>query len=101
ILLKINANTEFNFTGKYKAVNQNNQAYNFHWERIMMEDLDPMTHYCFKPTQTDQLLPNEQLGFQSFQIVIPNHTSLIIEGFTYFNQSNDGIPAINSIDISI
>lgn len=101
ILLKINTKTEFNFTGKYKSSNQDSKTYNFLWERLAVEDLDPTTHYCFKPTKTDQIAPNEQLGFQSFQIVIPKDAQISVEGFTYFNESNDGIPAINSIHISI
>lgn len=101
ILLKINSKTEFNFSGKYKLANKENQAYNFQWERVMIDDLDPATHYCFKPTENDVLRPNELLSFQSFQVVIPLDASINIEGFTYFNQNNDGVPALNSIDISV
>lgn len=101
ILLKINSKTEFHFTGKYKSPHQENKAYNFQWERVRLEDIDPTTHYCLKPIQKDHLLPNDQLSFQAFQIIIPTDASITVEGFTYFNQSNDGIPAINTIDISI
>lgn len=101
ILLKFDSKTEFNFSGKYRSPQQDPEKHQFQWERIMMEDLDPVTHYCFKPTQQDELLPNEQLNFTNFQIVIPKDVSLKVIGFTYFNESNDGMLAINSIDISI
>lgn len=100
ILLKITSKDEFNFTGKYKSTNQKQKGYNFHWERLPIKDLDPMTHYCFKPTKTDQLAPNEHLNFQNFQISIPDHATINVEGFSYFNKNNDGISAINSINIS-
>lgn len=101
ILLKINSKSEFNFTGKYKSTNQESKGYNFLWERVILEDFDPMTHYCFKPTQKDTLNRNELLSFQNFQLIFPTDTAVQIEGFTYFDQNNDGIPAINSIEINV
>lgn len=99
ILLKISADSLCDFSGKFKTENQTEQPYTFLWERVSMDEVDPQTHFCFKPTQKKTLQPNEQLSFQNFQIKIPTNESITIEGFTYFNQENDGVPALNSIQL--
>lgn len=101
ILIKIDSKTEFNFSGKYKSAKQGKQNYTFLWERLELSHFDPMSHYHFKPTQTNLLVPNEQLVFPNFQIKVPNNASIMIDGFTYFEEKKEGIPAINSINISI
>ena len=100
ILLKITADAPCDFSGKFKTENQTDQPYTFLWERVTMDEVDPQTHFCFKPTQNNTLQPNEQLSFQNFQIKVPTNESITIEGFTYFNQENDGVPALNSIQLS-
>lgn len=99
ILLKVSADSPCDFSGKFKTENQTDQPYTFLWERVIMDEVDPQTHFCFKPTQNNTLQPNEQLSFQNFQVKVPTYESITIEGFTYFNQENDGVPALNSIQL--
>lgn len=100
ILLKITSDTEFNFSGKFKSMKQMKQNYNFFWERLELDHLDPLTHYCLQPIKKDHLPPHDQLSFENFQIKIPLHASITVEGFAYFNHNNEGIPALNSINVS-
>ncbi|MBR3119211.1 MULTISPECIES: hypothetical protein [Oceanobacillus] len=100
ILLKITTEDEFKFTGKYKSSNQNQQTHNFEWERIELGNVDPITHYLLKPVQAKEIYPTEQLSFQDFQIIIPFGTTIRVDGFVYFEGKQDGISAINSINIA-
>lgn len=100
VLLKIDSNATCDFSGKFKTEHQTNEPFTFLWEKVIIDDVDPHTHFCFKPTNTNTLEPNEQRSFQNFQIKVPRDESVIVEGFTYFNQENDGIAALNSIQLS-
>ncbi|MBP2078007.1 hypothetical protein [Oceanobacillus polygoni] len=100
ILLKITTEEEFKFTGKYKSSNQSQQMYNFEWERIEMGNFDQVTHYFLKPIEADEILPTEQLTFQDFQIIIPFGSTIRVDGFVYFEGKQEGIAAINSINIA-
>ncbi|HLR72000.1 MAG TPA: hypothetical protein VK085_11315 [Pseudogracilibacillus sp.] len=100
ILIKITSQGDFRFTGKFQTENQRNTK-GFQWERIMLKNLDPKNHFCLKPINTEQLDPNELLSFQNFQIKIPLDAAIIVEGFVYFDESNDGVPAINAINIGV
>lgn len=101
ILLNIKSQTKFNFSAKYQNANDKSRKQQFLWERIQLDKLDPKNYYSFKPTNTNKLQPNEQLSLQNFQIKIPLDAVLTVEGFTYFNKSNDGLPALNSIHVTI
>lgn len=101
ILLKIISETEFNFSGKFISKKQVGQAHNFVWERLKMDHLDPNTHFCFKRVSDDRLKPYEQLSFENFQIKVPLNASINVEGFVYFDQNNEGIQALNSVNVSI
>lgn len=101
ILLTIESETDFNFTSKYLAKPDQQASIKADWERVLLDDFDPNTHYCFKYIQQDNLPPDEQITFSNFQLIIPQDASIKVAGFTYFNQSNDAIPSLNTIDISI
>lgn len=100
ILLKITTDDEFQFLGKYKLANQSQQAYNFEWERLDLKNFDPVTHYYLKPIETNEIAPNEQLSFQNFQVIIPFGTTISINGFAYYEGKQEGIAAINYINIA-
>lgn len=100
ILIKISSENKFNFSGKFQT-DQQKQSGNFQWKRVHLQNLDPATHFCLKPTNKDYLAPHELLSFQNFQIKIPLHASILAEGFVYFEESNDGVPSVNSINIGL
>jgi len=100
ILIKIDTKDEFNFTGKFLTENQRDLQ-GFQWRRIHLKNLDQRNHFCFKPTNTNHLYSDEMLSFQNFQIKIPIDATILVEGFVYFNESNDGVPASNSIRIGL
>ncbi|HLS61369.1 MAG TPA: hypothetical protein VK044_09580 [Virgibacillus sp.] len=100
ILIKITADTNFHFIGKFKSAKQEQQNFTFQWERLDLDHLDPHNHYCFKPTETKELLSQGQLSFQNFQLKVPVNTELTIEGFTYFDGQNEGVAALNSINLN-
>lgn len=100
ILLKVTANNDFNFSGKFKSPRDISKSHNFLWERLMMKHLDPKTHFCFRPTSDDQLKPYDQLAFENFQIKVPLKSTIQVEGFVYFDHKNEGIYALNSINLS-
>ncbi|WP_339227464.1 hypothetical protein NSQ77_18090 [Oceanobacillus sp. FSL K6-2867] len=98
ILLKITTEDEFKFTGNYKL--PQSSQHNFEWERIEMGNFDPDTNFFLKPVQADEIPPNEQLTFQEFQIIIPFGSTIRVDGFVYFEGKQDGMAAINSINIA-
>lgn len=100
ILLKITTEDEFQFLGKYTLPNQTQQMYSFEWERIELKNFDPVTHYYLRPIQSNAILPNEQLSFQNFQIIIPFGATVNVDGFVYYEGKEEGIAAINYINIS-
>lgn len=99
ILLKLECDGQFDFSGKYKTTNQQNENPHFSWERIELDNFDSSTHYCFQPIELKEIVPKDQLSFQQFQIRFLKDATLSVDGFVYFNGSNDGVKAINRIDI--
>ncbi|MEI3614749.1 hypothetical protein [Pseudogracilibacillus sp. SO30301A] len=100
ILIKVNSEDEFKFSGKYLSEKQKN-IQGFQWKRINLENLDQRNHFCFIPTSKEYLSSDETVSFQNFQINFPLKSSIIVEGFVYFNESNDGVPASNSIRVGL
>ncbi|MFB5660857.1 hypothetical protein [Alteribacillus sp. HJP-4] len=100
ILLKIDSDSSFDFSGKYLRPNQSNQAYKFTWERLELEHLDSHTQYCLKPIDQKKILPNQQILFENFQVKFSAETSFTMDGFVYSDGNNDGQPALNSIIIN-
>src|SRR5690625_1842888 len=92
ILIKINSEENFNFTEKFLTEEQS-QIRGFQWRRMHLQNVDPKNHFVLKPTTMDTLPPHEGLTFQNFQIKIPFDASITVEGFVYFNESNNGVPA--------
>lgn len=101
ILLRLDTEYPCEFSGKYKTEQQIDEPFTFLWERIVMDHVDFYTHFSFKPVKSNVLEPNEQLDFENFQIKVPSGESITVEGFTYFNQDNDGVPSLNTIHINI
>lgn len=100
ILIKVTSDSNFNFMGKFKSSKLGQQNFTFQWERLDVDHLDPNNHFCLKPTETSELSPQGQLSFQNFQLKVPVNTTLTIEGFTYFDGQNEGIPALNAINLN-
>lgn len=100
ILIKLTSESNFNFLGKFQTINQQSTK-GFKWKRMNLKNLNPKNHFCLKPIGTDSIAPNELLSFQNFQIKIPIDASILVEGFVYFDESNDGVPAINTINIEL
>src|SRR5690625_2042218 len=100
ILIKITADSNFHFIGQFKSTQQGQQNFSFQWERLDVDHLDANNHYCFKPTQTNELSPPGHLSFQNFQLKVPVNTVLTIEGFTYLEGQNEGIAALNTINLN-
>jgi len=100
ILLKITTDDEFQFLGKYSLANQSQQMYNFDWERVELKSFDPVTHYYLRPIHTEKILSNHQLSFQNFQIILPFGATVNVDGFVYYEGKQEGIAALNYINIS-
>jgi len=99
ILIKITSIDSFKFTGRF-LTDSKQHSRGFSWERVYVSSLDPKNHFCLKPINKKKLKQNETLSFHNFQIQIPLHSSIIVEGYAYFDESNDGVSSINSININ-
>ncbi|MCG7314347.1 hypothetical protein MHL30_14430 [Priestia flexa] len=60
--------------------------------------------YWIRPTRSAQLVPNQPMRFESFQLLIPKELSesfVIVEGYFYSEEWKQGIPFLNKIVLSL
>lgn len=102
ILIKISTDESFDFSGKFKHPKSKEKNIHFAWERVDQEDGDPMREYWLKPISTKQLQPGETLEFNQFQLNFSSNQgkNILIEGFIYFQEIKEGLPSLNSINVS-
>ncbi|MBM7573685.1 hypothetical protein [Aquibacillus albus] len=101
ICIKVSSDSPFDFSGKYiyKESKQKVRLTNA-WERIN----DPMDkqEFWLKPNDKLTLEPSETLSFSNFQVKWRPNSSYTgsILGFTYGDEINEGINALNQISIN-
>ncbi|WP_028392277.1 hypothetical protein [Bacillus cihuensis] len=102
ILLKINSDKPYDFSGKYVLPNKPLQNEAFFWERIENPKSNRDKEYLFKPVSKEIIPPNETFSFSNFQLRFANDgpASIHVLGYIYYKEKMDGIPALNSISIS-
>lgn len=102
ILLKINSDKPYDFSGKYVLPNKPLQNEAFFWERIENQQSDRANEYIFKPVSNETISSNDTFSFSNFQIRFSNEGSgyIHVEGFIYYKERMEGIAALNSISIN-
>ncbi|MGE7023084.1 hypothetical protein [Solibacillus cecembensis] len=99
--IKLPENSPFTFSGQYVyehfSQNLKNSA---SWER--MNERANKEEFWLKPLNIMSIEPNETIIFPNFQLKWANSTSYAstITGVTYCDQLNEGVPAINPINLS-
>lgn len=101
ICIKIPETSPFTFTGKYIYKNTTQKTQNPDgWERL--NDKENKDEYWLKPIDQQSIAPNETITFSNFQIkwkAVETYGGSIM-GYTYSDQSQEGIPVINPINLS-
>lgn len=101
ICIKLPKDSPFTFTGKYIYKNRQTKVKNpGAWER--MNEQENLEEFWLKPLEHQEIQPNESISFSDFQIKwIPRKAYAgSIMGFTYSEEYEQGIPAINAINLS-
>ncbi len=102
ILLKINSDKPYDFSGKYVLPNKPLQNEAFFWERIEDKQNAATNEYSFRPVANQIIPANDTFSFANFQIRFSNEESgyIHIEGFIYCQERMEGIASLNSISIN-
>lgn len=102
VFLRINCDDDFKFSGKFASGEGQVNSAIHEWEKIKLEE-DTKGEYCFKPLKLKDIPPKGKLVFPDFQIRFStsNMSSLSVQGFVYFNESQETINALNMVNISV
>ena len=99
--LKITANIDFQFSGKYLYQNsKQTRMLSNAWERI--NEPSDKDEIWLKSIQKQTIEPGETLTFSNFQIkwIPTDKYSGTIQGFTYGNELPNGVNALNQINLN-
>lgn len=101
ICIKLPKESPFVFSGKYVYKNSPKNIQNSGgWERL--NDKDNKEEIWLKPLEQKSIAPNEMVSFSNFQIkwkATDAYAGSIL-GYTYSDQSQDGVPVLNPINLS-
>jgi len=101
ICIKLSPNAPVHFSGKY-VTKKNSLPSNPNgaWERI--NEQSNKNEYWLKPIGTVSIAPSETITFSNFQIKWKPEKSYnaIVSGFSYCDEIQNGIPAVNQINLS-
>lgn len=102
ISIIIPENSPFSFSGRYVR-EEFSQSFKGPNEWIRLTNSANKNEFLLKPLGKMELKPNEIISFSNFQIKwSPNQSySGSITGFTYCDQLQDGIAAVNPINLSV
>ncbi|WP_330949537.1 hypothetical protein [Virgibacillus sp. MG-45] len=100
ILLHLDSDGDIDFSGKYTVEGSTNTRVKAPWVRVLLEDHDPQTHYCFKPTTTNLIAPKSGVSFQNFQIKLPFNQYVNVNGYYYCEEQKEGIASLNTLQIN-
>ncbi|WP_274310540.1 hypothetical protein [Solibacillus daqui] len=102
ISIIIPENSPFSFTGRYVR-EEFSQSFKGPIDWIRLANSTNKNEFLLKPLSKMELKPNEIISFSNFQIKwLPNESySGSITGFTYCDQFQDGIAAVNPINLSV
>lgn len=101
ICIKLPKESPFTFTGKYIYKHATKQIQSpGGWERL--NDKENKEEFWLKPLEHQSIAPNETITFSDFQIKWQVTTTYggTIQGYTYSDQNQDGIPILNPINLS-
>lgn len=101
ICIHLPKDSPFSFTGKYVYPDQLQRVKNpGMWER--MNERDNLEQFWLKPLERQSIKPNESLTFSNFQIkwTPTEKYAGSIMGFTYSETHQEGIAAVNAINLS-
>ncbi|PLR80743.1 hypothetical protein CVD25_08405 [Bacillus canaveralius] len=101
-VLKIKSDHAFDFSGKYIMPTQHIKIENLQWKLVENKNENEAMEYWFTPTGAEQIDPDQTLSFSNFQIRFQNEASgyINVEGHVYVRDINEGMPSLNSINIS-
>lgn len=101
ICIHLPKDSPFSFTGKYVYPDKLQRLKNPNmWER--MNDRENLEQFWLKPLEHQSIRPNETITFSNFQIKwtpTERYTGSIM-GFTYSEAHQEGLAAINAINLS-
>lgn len=101
ICIKLPKDSPFTFTGKYIYKNRQSKVKNpGGWVRI--NEQENLEQFWLKPFEHQTIQPNETISFSDFQIKWTPTKAYAgsIMGFTYSEEHQEGIPAMNAINLS-
>ena len=104
ITIKLAEDSPFTFSGRYiHSIFQRNLRQTNQNEWVRINNDGHKNTFSFKPLEKTVIKPNEILSFEQFQIRWLNNTPCgeSITGITYCDQFQDGIAAINPINLSV
>ncbi|MFC0561972.1 hypothetical protein [Halalkalibacter alkalisediminis] len=101
ICIKLSPDSPFSFTGKYlnKKTNLTMKKPDA-WERL--NEQSDKQEFWLRPFKEQSVVPSQILSFPNFQVKwLPNESySGSIMGFTYCDEFQEGIPAVNQIYVN-
>ncbi len=102
IFLQINSDLNIKFSGKFAEQKSVEISTIQEWERIQSDEYSD-GEYCFQPLHANDIPPGESLSFSDFQIRFPatDTSSLSVQGFVYFRENQEGMNALNMINITM
>ncbi|PLR76589.1 hypothetical protein CU633_14650 [Bacillus sp. V3-13] len=101
-VLKIKSDHAFDFSGKYMMPNQHIKVENFQWKLVENKNENEAMEYWFAPIAAEKIDPEQTLSFPNFQIRFQNEATgyINVEGYVHCRDVDEGIPSLNSINIS-
>ncbi len=101
ICIKLNAEGQFDFSGKY-FYEQTQQKMKLANAWLRFNEASDQQEFWLKPSKQQILYPQETLTFQNFQLKwVPNMSySCSVKGFTYGDEVEEGMHAVNQISVS-
>ncbi|OLO35866.1 hypothetical protein BTR23_16080 [Alkalihalophilus pseudofirmus] len=110
ICLKVNPISSGKLGGKIEAAPRNEMIVDAsnseEWQFISQERKDKLKEngeYWLKPVECKELSPGEKLFFSNFDINLSKpeeKNSVIVDGFVYFKELQQGVPALNKIIVN-
>lgn len=101
ICLLIQTTDVYQFSGKYTTANSGGQSKSdaVYWERIDLDGEEGA--YWFTLTDNKTLAPSETISFSDFSLAWEQgkEFSCRVNGYVYTEKDEEGIPALNSINI--
>lgn len=103
LCIKVDATDAYKFSGKFYVSNfNNNNSPASYWRQFQTNEEVSDNEHWFQLIEEKQLLPMETISFSNLQIKWRNDGfySCTVQGFIFTNMENEGISALNMINVS-